>query len=202
MYNKDNDVSVKTTFVTHLIYVKQERLLTFDPYIKIMTSTQKIEFMINGDAMYDYDRLNELFVTTLKNINDTEEKTLITDEFKDITINDMHILEAIGQKNPQNMSSVAAKLNETVGTLTIAINHLVKKGYVLRQRGEQDRRVVFLSLSEKGNQAFQKHIEFHKSMTLNITQDLSEKELELLVQALKKISVICDPDSDNGYVKK
>lgn len=166
-----------------------------------MISARKIEFMINGDAMYDYDRLNELLVTTLKNINDTEEKTLITDEFKDITINDMHILEAIGQKNPQNMSSVATKLKVTVSTLTIAINHLVKKGYVLRQRGEQDRRVVFLSLSEKGNQAFRKHIEFHKCMTLNITQDLSEKELELLVQALKKISMICDPNANSGYAK-
>lgn len=145
--------------------------------------------------MYDYDRLNELLVTTLKNISDTEEKRLIKDDFNDITINDMHILEAIGQKPPQNMSSVATKLKVTVGTLTIAINHLVKKGYVIRQRGEQDRRVVFLSLSEKGRLAFQKHLEFHKAMTLKITQDLSEKEMELLMQALKKISNICEDDA-------
>lgn len=142
--------------------------------------------------MQDYDRLNELLVTTLKNISDTEEKSLIKEDFNDITINDMHILEAIGQKTPQNMSSAATKLKVTVGTLTIAINHLVKKGYVIRKRGEQDRRVVLLSLSEKGNAAFKKHIEFHKSMTLKITQDLSEKELELLMDALKKISTICE----------
>ncbi|MBQ3514528.1 MAG: MarR family transcriptional regulator [Lachnospiraceae bacterium] len=138
--------------------------------------------------MYDYDRLNELLVTTLQNISDTEVKCLLKDDFKDITINDMHILEAIGQKTPQNMSSVATKLKVTVGTLTIAINHLVKKGYVTRNRGEQDRRVVFLSLSEKGTLAFQKHMEFHKNMTLQITKDLSEKELELLMNALKKLS--------------
>ena len=143
---------------------------------------------LTENTMYNYDRLNELLVTTLKNISDTEEKSLIKNEFTDITINDMHILEAIGQKTPQNMSSVATKLRVTVGTLTIAINHLVKKGYVIRKRGEQDRRVVFLALSEKGTLAFQKHVEFHKSMTIQITKDLSEKELELLMQALKKIS--------------
>lgn len=145
--------------------------------------------------MYDYDKLNELLVTTLKNISDTEEKRLIKDDFNDITINDMHILEAIGRKTPQNMSSVATKLKVTVGTLTIAINHLVKKGYVIRKRGEQDRRVVFLSLSEKGILAFQKHLEFHKAMTLQITQNLSEKETELLMLALKKISNICEDDA-------
>lgn len=146
---------------------------------------------LTENTMYDYDRLNELLVTTLKNISDTEEKSLIKNEFTDITINDMHILEAIGQKTPQNMSSVATKLKVTVGTLTIAINHLVKKGYVIRKRGEQDRRVVFLSLSEKGTLTFQKHLEFHKTMTLKITHDLSPKELELLMQALRKISEIC-----------
>ncbi len=158
--------------------------------------------------MQDYDRLNELLVTTLKNINDTEEKSLIKDDFNDITINDMHILEAIGQKTPQNMSSVATKLRVTVGTLTIAINHLVKKGYVIRKRGEHDRRVVFLSLSEKGTVAFQKHMEFHKSMTLQITHNLSEKELELLMEALRKISAICAGDKifpqndDKNFPKK
>ncbi|MBQ5790979.1 MAG: winged helix DNA-binding protein, partial [Thermoguttaceae bacterium] len=79
-------------------------------------------------------------------------------------------------------------------TLTIAINHLVKKGYVVRKRGEQDRRVVFLSLSDKGNMAFKKHTEFHKNMTLQITENLSEKELELLMYALKKVSDICEKE--------
>ena len=47
------------------------------------------------------------------------------------------------------MSAVAKSLSVTVGTLTIAMNHLVKKGYVERRRSEEDRRVVLVSLSEK-----------------------------------------------------
>ena len=57
----------------------------------------------------------------------------------DITTNDMHIIEAIGKEGEKNMSTVAKSLSVTVGTLTIAINALVKKGYVNRDRSEKDR---------------------------------------------------------------
>ena len=53
-------------------------------------------------------------------------------EFKNISVNDMHIIAAIGMRTSRNMSSIAKKMGVTVGTLTIAINSLVKKGYVHR----------------------------------------------------------------------
>ena len=40
--------------------------------------------------------LNELLVKLFNNVMDIEEKAVITEEFKDITNNDMHIIEAIG----------------------------------------------------------------------------------------------------------
>ena len=40
--------------------------------------------------------LNELLVNLFHNVMDAEAKAVITDEFRDITNNDMHILEAIG----------------------------------------------------------------------------------------------------------
>ena len=78
---------------------------------------------------------------------------MITDEFKDISVTDMHVIEAIGHDSSRNMSSVAKNLEITVGTLTIAINNLVKKGYVKRVRSAKDRRVVLISLSSKGQKS-------------------------------------------------
>ena len=40
--------------------------------------------------------LNSLLVTAFQDVLDIEEKTLITGEFTDITMNDMHVIEAIG----------------------------------------------------------------------------------------------------------
>ena len=55
------------------------------------------------------------------------------------------------------MSAVARALSVTVGTLTISVNSLVKKGYVIRQRSSEDRRVVLISLSARGRDVFTHH---------------------------------------------
>lgn len=102
--------------------------------------------------MGNYETLNELLVTLFRDVMDIEQKVIITPEFKDITNNDMHVIEAIGIGEPKNMSSIARELSVTVGTLTIAMNSLVKKGYVERSRGLEDRRsyiFLFQSGAEK-----------------------------------------------------
>ena len=116
-----------------------------------------------------------------------EEQAIITQEYQDITNNDMHVIEAIGVKEPKNMSTIAKQLSVTVGTLTIAMNSLVKKGYVIRERGKEDRRVVYISLSEKGLRAYRHHEEFHRQMIEAVLENLTEDETESLVKALAKL---------------
>ena len=82
----------------------------------------------------DKDRLNNMVVDLFHGISYEEEKAVITDEFKDISNKDLHIIDAIGIKKPKNMSTIAGDLNITVGTLTTAINNLLKKGYVNAER--------------------------------------------------------------------
>ncbi|MBD5452862.1 MAG: MarR family transcriptional regulator, partial [Lachnospiraceae bacterium] len=74
--------------------------------------------------------LNEVLVRIFRNINTVEEQALRTEEYKDVTINDIHVIEAIGMEEQKNMTTVAKSLHVTTGTLTISINSLVKKNYV------------------------------------------------------------------------
>ena len=138
--------------------------------------------------MSHYETINDILVNLFNEIWDIEEKALITDQFKDISVNDMHIMEAIGIEKPKNMSSVARMVDVTVGTLTIAINNLVKKEYVLRVRSEEDRRVVLISLSEKGKAAYEHHRQFHQKMVTAVLEDLNQEETLVLTNALKKLS--------------
>ena len=46
--------------------------------------------------MEPYEVFHDVLVNLFQEIMDIEEKALITSEFKDISVNDMHILEAIG----------------------------------------------------------------------------------------------------------
>lgn len=137
--------------------------------------------------MEHYQEVNHILVNLFHDIIEVENKALITEEFKDISINDMHIIEAIGLESPKNMSTIAKVIGVTIGTLTIAINNLVKKGYVTRERGQQDRRVVFLSLSEKGKNAYEHHKQFHHEMTEAILKSLNEEEVVVLMKALHNI---------------
>ena len=137
--------------------------------------------------MEHYKMLNDILVNLFNEILGIEEKALTSSEFRDISVNDMHILEAVGTEEPRSMSSVAKSLSVTVGTLTIAMNNLVKKGYVNRARSEEDRRVVLISLSEKGEKAYYHHQKFHDDMIQAIMTDLDETQMDALTQALNKL---------------
>ena len=79
-----------------------------------------------GNRMNHYEAINDVLVNLFNEILDLEERALITGEYKNISVNDMHIINAVGIREQKNMSTVARELNVTVGTLTIAVNNLVK----------------------------------------------------------------------------
>ena len=133
--------------------------------------------------------LNELLVNLFHNVMDAEARAVITEDFKDITNNDMHILEAIGIEEPKSMSRIAGELHVTVGTLTTNMGSLEKKGYLARNRSVQDKRVVLVTLTEKGRKAFFHHRDFHRRMIRTIIHDLDEEEVQVLVKCLEKLDV-------------
>ncbi len=132
--------------------------------------------------------LNEVLVRLFRDINAIEERAIRTEEYKDVTTNDMHVIDAIGTGEAKNMTSVAKSLEVTTGTLTIAVNSLVKKGYVDRVRSEEDRRVVLVSLSNKGRQAYLHHRRFHEQMINAVISELTDEEQQVLEKALTKLN--------------
>ena len=100
----------------------------------------------------------------------------------------MHIIEAIGLGEGNNMSTIAKKLSITVGSLTTSMNSLVKKQYAIRVRSKEDRRVVYIQLTEKGVKAYKKHEQFHHDLTEGVVKSLDETELPVLLKALGAVS--------------
>ncbi len=128
--------------------------------------------------------LNDVFVRLFRQINSVEEKTLKKGGGSNLTVNDIHVIDAIGVGDVKNMSTVAKILGITTGTLTISVNGLVNKGYVERVRSEEDRRVVLVSLTEKGVEAYDRHQVFHNNLIKGIIGDLNEDEQEVLLRAM------------------
>ena len=138
--------------------------------------------------MDPHDTINDILVNLFNEILKLEEEAIITDEFKDITNNDMHIIEAVGLSGENTMSVVAKKLGITAGSLTTSVNSLVNKKYVKRQRSDEDRRVVFLKLTEKGKRAYEHHREYHRQMTEAVISRLDENEVPVLIKTLTGLS--------------
>ncbi len=134
-----------------------------------------------------YTAVNDILVDLFNDILGIERAALITGEFSDISTNDMHVIEAVGVGEPVNVSGIAKKLSVTVGSITTAVDALVKKGYMTRERSDEDRRVVYIRLTEKGVRAYKKHARFHREMVREVIKNLDEEEKTALIQALSKL---------------
>ena len=65
---------------------------------------------------------------------------------------------------------------------------LIKKGYVERKRTEEDRRVVLVSLTSKGENVYREHQVFHEEMITSMLGNFSEEEESILAIALEKLN--------------
>lgn len=135
----------------------------------------------------NFDVINSQLVTIFNEILDIEETSLKASQFSDLSIKEMHTIEAIGLHDTLTSTQVANRLNITVGTLTVAVNNLVRKGYVERIRTDNDRRVVRLSLTKKGKLLFRIHAKFHREMVEETLQGMDEKEVEVLIKGLNSL---------------
>ena len=129
-----------------------------------------------------------ILVKLFNDILDYEESVLRASEFKDLTNNDIHVIRAIGMNEKKNMSMIAKELAVTIGTLTISINSLVRKGYVIKERSEKDKRVVFVNLSSKGEAAFSRNEELYDQMVNSMLEDLEGNEMDILMKSLLKVN--------------
>ena len=134
------------------------------------------------------ETLNEILVHLFQDLMDIEGRCLITEEFSDMTNNDMHIVEAIGLGEAKRSSEVAKLMSVTTGTLTRAVDGLVEHGYVVRTRSDKDKRVVYLTLTERGKAAYEHHKRFHENMVANVKANLSEEELAILIRSLYQLN--------------
>ena len=129
-----------------------------------------------------------MLVQLFNDILQIEKNAMNNTEFKDLSITEIHTIEAIGKEGNRTMGEIANDLRITVGTLTTAINRLIKKGYVERKRIEEDRRVVVVYLTESGKKVFDEHTLFHKEMIDEVAKNFEDYELKVLTKALSKVS--------------
>ena len=132
--------------------------------------------------------INKMLVEVYDDVNRIEEYSIKQGNFSDLSITEIHTIEAIGMYGCKTMSEIAAELDITMGTLTIAVDKLIKKGYMERSRSTLDRRIVNVNLTKRGKLAYRIHEKFHLDMVKIIMQDFTPQEEEVLLTALGKLN--------------
>ncbi len=142
------------------------------------------------------DELNVFLVKVFNEILRIEESSLRVGEFKNLSIREMHVIEAVCIANENGevnrATDIAHALRISAGTLTTTVALLEKKGYLKRQQDKQDKRIIRLHATDKGIKANRFHQNFHKQMVSNVIDTLDKGEVEILIKGLSSLQAFFD----------
>ena len=100
---------------------------------------------------------------------------------------DFRVLEALLHKGPLPVNTIGPKVWLTPGSISVAVDRLVKKGLVARKERSQDRRVRQVELTGKGRALIVRGFREHAVAMEKAMRVLSKKERLTLQRLLKKL---------------
>ena len=100
---------------------------------------------------------------------------------------DFRVLEALLHKGPLPVNTLGPKVWLTPGSISVAVDRLVKKGLVSRKNHPGDRRVRQVELSRKGRALITRGFREHAGAMETVVSVLSKNERLTLLRLLKKL---------------
>ena len=131
--------------------------------------------------------LNELLVSTYREINRIEELVLRGLSKNTLTISELHMLDVVGREGC-TVTEIAQNMAISMPSATIAIKKLEKKGYVTKEKDAEDARRVCIRLTTLGRKAEAAHRWFHRQMVHNIEKTVGPGERELLLKVVSQMN--------------
>lgn len=147
------------------------------------------------------EALHTFLVDAFNRILHQEEAALRAAGWQDLSLRELHDLAAIGQpQGRHSMKEIAARLQVTTGSLTVAVAALERKGYVVRRRDDQDRRRVLTVLTALGQEAYDWHEAYHHELVDFVIRHLSSPDIASLVRSLDVIQTFFVESASAGTV--
>lgn len=140
-----------------------------------------------------YIQINKIFFSIVNTYESwlNEEKTTRENP---LSISEKGIIMVLGQLEPINSRKLSEIMDINPGTISLYVDRLVKKDFVIRTRDSMDRRNWWLNLTEKGKEEYSDSNAGSIKYTSNIISALSKTDQEKLYNLLMKVS------KQNGYM--
>ncbi len=149
-----------------------------------------------GDSMRKRTRLAkdiiDLMLNVLPDLNENIFYRYIKHfvEDKDINKTQLRCLLYLNNYGVDNMSTLCSKLNVEKGSITSLVDDLTKKGYVLRQRDEVDKRRYSLIITDPGKELTEKFQVEYTGYLINKLERLTAKQDREIQDAIKKLRLL------------
>ena len=104
-----------------------------------------------------------------------------------LTVSQFGVLESLYHLGSMCQSDIGAKLLKSSGNITLVIDNLEKRGLVRRERDRDDRRMVIVSLTEKGRELIERIFPGHVAAILEELSILTAAEQETLGRLCRKL---------------
>jgi MarR family 2-MHQ and catechol resistance regulon transcriptional repressor len=120
-----------------------------------------------------------------------------TSTFSKLTLDDIRaygltqpqfgVLESLGHLGKITLGELSRKQLSSCGNITVVVDNLEKDGLVAREHCAEDRRVVYVHLTPKGEKLFGGIFKRHAACITELASVLTEDEQERLGALLKKL---------------
>ena len=132
--------------------------------------------------------LSDLLVDSFNLVNQIEKNRLKGVKNVDLSISELHVLEAIGRgEEGVSIRDIAKSLDITMPSVTVATNKLEKKGLLRKTVDSEDRRVVRVVLTPLGKKFDIAHEYFHIRMIRSILSQLKQEDKPTFMNAIRNL---------------
>ena len=108
---------------------------------------------------------------------------------KRLTTSQFGVIEALLHLGPLCQGELAGKLLRSGASMTSVVEGLEKRGLVVRQRTEEDKRFVRVALTGKGRRLIQEIFPAHAETVARLFSILTEQEQEQLRRLCRKLGI-------------
>lgn len=136
-------------------------------------------------SLYEFaDQLNKIMPTIIKEFARRHANELYKGK---ITLPQFFILNYLHENGESKMTDLAHFVKVTSAAMTGVIDRLVKYKYVLRVSDPEDRRIIKIKLTAKGEEFIKKINQQRRSMVINIFGKISVAERDEYLKILTRI---------------
>lgn len=118
-----------------------------------------------------------------------------------ITGQQFTVMKIIHDRNRVTVTELADTLYVSLSAVTALVDRLCRAKMVVRRRSQEDRRVVWLELTDKGQETVAICLEGRQRVLERYLGQLTEQEILQLISIYEKILALLQEDERVNYIK-